>query len=133
MAAKTARVKRAEGKASKAKIKTGTTKKARVKRAVRKTAPTARVGVGIDPNIGADPEALKGVDFNIGAKIPTGAVPTAKIPLGEALDVAPPFIGANIYDESIGYGAALPGEAGTLAVERIKSERATRRSKVSRK
>ena len=41
--------------------------------------------------------------------------------------------GANIYDPLIGYGTALPGESGVAAVDRIKSERKGRKSKVSKK
>ncbi len=132
MPKKTAKVKLAEGKASKAKIKAGTTKKARVKKAVSKKTPSARVRRAVSKKapsarVPAPKAALPT------ARIPTGEeTATTKIPLGEALDLAPPFIGANIYDESIGYGTALPGEAGQVAVERIKAERASRRSRVSR-
>ena len=67
----------------------------------------------------------------VGAERPSalpGAV-SAAIPFGEALDVEQQRLrnapeGANIYDVSIGYGVALPGESGVAAVERIKSERA---------
>ncbi len=63
----------------------------------------------------------------------------ANAPMGEQIESAQQIIrndfeGANVFDDSIGYGVALPGESGVQAVERIKAERtAARKAKVKRK